>query len=479
MDTNRMKQAAEWFYGTIFRDEPIAPKKQPSAESVPKLLRAARSLEGGPGSSWQSRQSVFLKQAKLLADYEDDYPFSEQVVRYSPTYASLTDQQLRGYFTWRTRLRRGELQKTCLTFAFLYIYELLNQVGAENPLEGYRKLTAFRDDYGALDDGILSYLKRWLADYVVYYQLDQSLLADSPQAEFDRSLAVLDNLREQSTAAVMEALGRLPLKWLSRSKFYRLYPQQMDTVIVRVLRRVAEHCDTRCKKGFIQQYLGDSQLDFAWLFESAVFCDPLKRRNYQYAASPRCVYRCQNGRWTVERFCLLPQRCARLDALLKAIDCVMREQWGYKHPIQSQVDTKWLLKIIREEAQALWEEQKAAQAKKLTFDRSQLERIRREAAITQEKLAVEEELEEPEPEAPAPQEDGASDTPLSPDEYRLLQCILYGRDRSWVRAQGLMLSVLLDSINEKLYDDFQDSVLDDQARPAPDYIDDLKERIQP
>ena len=50
-------------------------------------------------------------------------------------------------------------------------------------------------------------------------------------------------------------------------------------------------------------------------------------------------------------------------------------------------------------------EQEAAQAKKITIDPSHLTKIRREAAITQEKLMVEEMEEEPEeapeePEAP-------------------------------------------------------------------------------
>ena len=72
-------------------------------------------------------------------------------------------------------------------------------------------------------------------------------------------------------------------------------------------------------------------------------------------------------------------------------------------------------------------------------------------------------------------------TPLSQEEYRLLQCLLYGRDYGWVRASGLMLSVLVDSINEKLFDEFADSVLtlDNGPELIEDYIQDLKERVRP
>ena len=44
-----------------------------------------------------------------------------------------------------------------------------------------------------------------------------------------------------------------------------------------------------------------------------------------------------------------------------------------------------------------------------------------------------------------------------------------------------MLSVLADSINEKLYDQFLDSVLtvEDIPQLVEDYIDDLKEMVAP
>ncbi len=99
--------------------------------------------------------------------------------------------------------------------------------------------------------------------------------------------------------------------------------------------------------------------------------------------------------------------------------------------------------------------------------------------MTQDKLIVEEEAAEAEPD-PAPEVAGpegeTAQTPLSQEEYRLLQCLLYGRDYGWVRASGLMLSVLVDSINEKLFDEFADSVLtlDNGPELIEDYIQDLK-----
>ncbi len=479
MDTERMKKAAEWFYSTIYRDEPIsAPKPD---KSLPSLLRTARSLENDTNRYWQSRESVFIKQAKLLVNYEDDYVCQSVGVHYFPTYQSLSDQELRGYFSWRTALRKGNLQKTALSFAFLYIYELLNQIGVKDSMDGYRKLEQFRDQYGALDDCVLPYLTRWMNDYVIYFGLDAALLSDTPQAVFDRSVAVLEDIHEQDADKVMEAVKQLSPKWLERSKFYQLYGSDMDTVTVWALRRISEHYDTRCKKGFVEQYFGERERFPVILFESAVFYDAAKKRDYEYTVDAQCVYHCKNGFWSVtKRFC--PQRPnGKLTELLKTIDSVMREEFQYRHPVKREIETKWILKIIREEAQTLLAEKKAAEAKKITIDYSRLAAIRRDAAITQDKLTVEDETEEiPETAAEVPAEPSPENTtPLNPTEYRLLQCLLYGRDYGWVQAEGYMLSVLLDSINDKLYDAFMDSVLDDSPAVIADYIDDLKEMVAP
>lgn len=476
-----MKNVAQWFYDQVFSEEIIRPRKEVPKERLPSLLRTARSLEG----SWQNRNMIFLKQARLLADYTDDYPFEGSLTRYYPTYQSFTDQELRGYFSWRTKLRQGDVRKAPLSFAFLYIYELLNQIGVSSPLEGYQKLLDFRDRYSPLDDGIVSYLKRWLRDYIIYYDLDPALLEDTPLLLLGRSIAVLDHIQSAPPAAVMAALEQLPLRWIKRSKFCQQHRTEYEAVLVPVLRRVAEHCDKRTKRGFVGQYCGGRKKDFVWLFESAVFCDPLKRDSFQYVLDEYCRFQCQSGRWLMESFVFSPTQYTKLEELTKAVDSLLRLELDPKHPIKSSLDTKWVLKIIREEIDAWLAARKAAQAKKVTIDRSQLAAIRRDAAITQEKLAIEEELEEAPPPAPvtappAPEPAAqAADTPLNPEEYRLLQSLLYGRDTGWVRAQGLLLSVLLDGINEKLYEQFQDTVLDEEGQPIVDYLEDLKEMVSP
>ena len=58
---------------------------------------------------------IFCKQGKFMEDFEDDFDYRGEFVRYFPTYQAMNDAQLRGYFSWRTRIRRGEINRTSLS----------------------------------------------------------------------------------------------------------------------------------------------------------------------------------------------------------------------------------------------------------------------------------------------------------------------------------------------------------------------------
>lgn len=475
-DTDRVKKAAEWFYSNIFREESIRPRETPKKEKLPAALKAARSLESGLGAR-DSRNTLFLKQAKLLEFYTDDYPFDREVVCYYPTYQSLSDQELRGYFSWRTRLREGDLQKTSLSFAFLYLYELLNQIGVTDPLDGFEKLLRFHRDYGALDRRVLPYLDQWLQEYAAYYELDPSLLQATPQLRFDRCVEVLEDVHTRQSADVIEALKYFT-GWLNRSKFYRQNQTDMDTVLVGVLRRVHDHY-AKCKYTFVTQYFGRPWEQYAAPFSTAVFSYRQKHRDLEYRLSRYTVYTCKNGAWTLHRLDTHQVPHRKLTQLVKTVDALMRQEYGDPHPVKMELDTKWLTKLILEEIHALQEAKKEAEARRITIDLSKLSAIRSDAAITRDKLTVEEEPEQEE--APPPEPAAPEDTPLSKAEFRLLHDLLYGKSLGWVQAEGQLMSVLADSINEKLYDTFADSVLEMTDPPGlvDDYIDELKEMIRP
>lgn len=467
-----------------YTDEPILPRKKAPEEKLPAPLKAARSLEKGAARMYQNRRSLFLNQAKLLEFYKDDYEGEYISHCYYPTYDLLNNQELRSYFAWRTKVRNGDIQPSCSCFAYLYLYELINGIGTGTPVEGLHKMDDFAAAYKEYESSLMNYYANWRKSYIIYYNLSDSFLGGEEREGEEAHMAVLDSAQEQTDDAVAAAVKQLAPGWLNRSKFYKTHQTDMDRVIVQVLRRMHQHYSARSKRTFSEQLFGSRETHSVDLFCYAVFCDPLRHENSRYYITDSHYYECRNGYWT-ETSCFIDSHKRRkLENLMKTIDASLRVALNDGKPIKSPSQLKWVTKVIEEEVAALLETQKQqeAEAKRVQIDYSALAQIRREAAITQEKLATEEEMEEKAPPAvqpPPPQPEALpGDCPLDKTQYRLMQNLLYGGDTSWVQREGKMVSVLLDSINEILYETFQDAVIEDE-QVVEDYIDELKEMVKP
>ena len=224
LSSPRLKESAH-FSSTVYQDEPILKTAAQMESYLPEKYREMRriaedlgawtgayktggaSRPSGGRPSWAQRMHaerganllesgldpqaarIFVAQARFMADWEDDCPYHGAFERYFPTYQQMNDRQLRGYFTWRTRLRAGTVEKAPLSFAFTHLYELVNSIGSETPAEGFEKLRAFWLAYREHAPEIDRYARRWMRDYVVYHGLDRALLAASADQAHDAALA--------------------------------------------------------------------------------------------------------------------------------------------------------------------------------------------------------------------------------------------------------------------------------------------------
>ena len=88
-------------------------------------------------------------------------------------------------------MRRGTIEETSTSFAFLYLYELICGIGVDDPLDGFSKIKAFWDAYRAFEPGIDRFARVWLQDYAVFHGLNPELLRDSKTVMFDNALIEL------------------------------------------------------------------------------------------------------------------------------------------------------------------------------------------------------------------------------------------------------------------------------------------------
>ena len=166
----------------------------------------------------------FLSAARAMEDYEDNCPFAGTVPLYQPEYRDLTPNELRGYFTWRAALRRGELSPHCDAFVYLYLSELMLGVGAANAAEALDCMDAFASSYfsaGYGSEALQRNFKNWRFEYAVLNRVDAARVRayENPALRhWDEALTVLREPEKQSDEAVFAALAELGGKKLTEAR---------------------------------------------------------------------------------------------------------------------------------------------------------------------------------------------------------------------------------------------------------------------
>lgn len=148
-----------------YKKEPIKRSEHLEA-SIDALLIKMRKITN-ERSYYFSNADIFIEQGKFMEEFTDNYKENVPFQEYYPTYSSMNNKQLRTYLTWRTGIRNGELIQTSLSYVFVYIYELINNIGVENPLEGIEKLSWLLKNHSKFGTEIKKYLVQWIKDYYV------------------------------------------------------------------------------------------------------------------------------------------------------------------------------------------------------------------------------------------------------------------------------------------------------------------------
>ncbi|MBS1368463.1 MAG: hypothetical protein HPZ91_00780 [Lentisphaeria bacterium] len=454
----------------VYHDEPIPPGAARTAPLPPPEYRAMRKL-----ALYDLPESaLFYRQGKLMEEFEDEFEFHGEFMRYFPTYQAMNDRQLRGYFSWRTRVRRGDVVPAPLSFIFVYIYELLNLIGVKSAEDGFHTLKSFWLRCREFEPKIDRYVKMWLRDCAVYYDLDRSLLGELSDAAPDRAVLTLLNHEAHSADEVFRALNTLSAYNIGRSPFFRQHPEEVKNVVCGVFSRLSDYYDKNRKNGICRKFFGESRSSSCTMFRSAVFYDRLKREDFLYEINDIYKYRCRNGNWSCERFLCYKGKIQQTGALLKAVDYLMRRHYGFKSALQVEKITKLYCEIIEKEIILCRENARP----EIEIDLSRLGAIRAASRETRDRLIVEE-LEgaaaPEEPERPAKPENPAG---LSGVERRFLRCLLAAEPyEPLLRNEGTMLSLLVDSINEKLFDTFGDTVIVFEG-DAPGLLEDYKDELK-
>lgn len=458
---------------------------------------------------------LFYKQAKFMVDFEDDYTGNAYFNMYFPTYQMMSYEQLRTYFTWRSNVRRGIIKKTDYSYAFVYCYELINNIGVEDCEDGLSKLAFLWDEYRQFEKNLDRYMNLWVRDYYITNDFAEP---------FDCCIQKNERLQRLYKPSAAEDYFDCYYPYSSyKVKKSAFYTPQTEKMIIACFNTCIKTLDKflRGQNAEVEDLIFFTK-GSRWVpFSKALYCASARKIDDKVVKiSDTEKYRCENGRFTSSKNRIVKENGrALIGYLLKRIEQFLRKAKKYKYKLgadQKKISMDEIGKILNEPQSlftqidaAIFEYYRGTQRKVITVDTQALKTIRANALMIQEKLIVaDEEAPEPEqvifaseiaPESEIPLEPEpvleAENAPepndiwemfaqsLSDEERTAARMVLRGAAtrelRDYLIDSGMMLEVLIDNINQKAIDAVSDSVfeLSDEVTVFDEYKDDLKRVI--
>lgn len=436
-----------------------------------------------PGSV--RREQNFYLQGKLMALYEDHYEGKQTFLRYYPTYHDLTVGQARTYFTWRTKIRQNIYEKISDSYAYIYLYELLNGIGIKDPEEGLDKLITFNKNYAQkFSPEIGAYLERWIRDYIVFYNINKA--NDTffvKEKDNDKKYERLLSPDQFSRHEVAGSLMKLSNYKISNCPLYKKNIEKFEHLLVLIWHKILDLRNDGFD--FFNSYIAYKNQMTVQLFSAAVFNHQLEPRTTSYEIDQirKYFYDEEKNTWYCESYWGLTGQKSIMGNFLHEVDREIRLRFNLGRNLKPRKIEKHYLRAIRDGIKEYQIEEQRSKQPKIEFNLAQLSTIRADAAGTRDSLLTEEELQAEQEENKQIEEAGVDDEQenygLSSEETTTITLLLKGKDlNKYLKGQHLMAAVIIDNINEKLFDEFGDNVIEfinDIPTVVEDYQEDLED----
>jgi hypothetical protein len=320
---------------------PIASRKT-SIISPTQRIRNMRNLKAPTRGSarvyFNKDIELFVLQAKYMEDFEDNFGKTLSFNTYSPTYADLNTKQLRCYFTWRTKVRQGIVKKTSLSCVYIYVYEIINNIGVTDPLDGFAKLIFIWQRYRKIDEHLDRYLVNWIKDYYICNDFAVSFadLVLKYKLEQFYPGVITD---EEARGLSLEKLNSISNYKLEKSKFLTtdntpLYAKCVLCVMINLQPLFELY-------GLSLSEVINGKAEQHWYrpFRNAIY-HPVQTKNIRVSISYLEIYEYENGNWRCEKnIGVNASTAALVGYVMKRTEAALRVSVGYKYKLSPAIAT--------------------------------------------------------------------------------------------------------------------------------------------
>lgn len=358
----------------------------------------------------------FVRQGRFMENATDHLPWNGWIRQRFPTYHDLNVRQLRGYFTWRTEIRNGIFQDANSSLAYLYLYELLNGIGADSPKDTLEKLEAFETgflDAGYGDEQMHLNLRRWMYEFSIVHDMPPEVTVrymHPETARRDEALSILKEPQNRTDREICDALLQFAPRWQKQGKVVRDSSGRGPALFAQAWRDLVDHKWQDTGQTVFEACFGTAQ-SYRWYpLSNAVWMDPEQGKDREYHLSPIRSWSRHKGIWHESRYESLYFNLDRLQVIVRAMERLLRKEAGIRGSLQKRPEEAWVEPFILETVERDRQEREArkreaerrAAMDSVQIDFSSLSKIRQDAIATRDSLLTEEETEERTPEVPRP-----------------------------------------------------------------------------
>lgn len=487
---------------------------------IPEEIRDMMRLYDFSDASPAAKAKNFVRQGHFMASYEDRTSWDFDVSKYYTTYHDLNLRELRGYFSWRTALRRSSSTPISRSLAYMYISELLCGIGASSPRDVLRQLGRFEKNYVTTWGGpaMLDFIRTCQKDYAILHGFGAEVAKKyltSKQAYYDGVLSVLKNAASHTDGEVFEALCAFEDKRLMGTPVYKDDYTRGEKLFAQLWRRLCTQ-ESEASESFFEKCFGRQEVRAWHPLREAVYWEELDAEDMDVVIGPLRSYHLRSGRWSVKEYDPDSFHEDVIEQMVHGADRIFRIGLKARGRLQARSYEAWVEPHAQEVLDEYLGEQRAEQERaaaearraeeearreSVTIDFTELDKIRHDARVTRESLLTDEERESSEdqtnaepPERPVSTESTQSDRAQgaraeeiqnTPDTYGLdvqtlhiLDALLAGEDvHGQLEQMHAMASLVAEQINEAFFEEIGDMVVDSDGQTitlVEDYSDDVR-----
>ncbi|EJP19184.1 hypothetical protein HMPREF1142_1553 [Peptostreptococcaceae bacterium AS15] len=447
-----------------------------SERFIPNKIKQMMKLYRYGDHSFNQKVKNFYKQGKFMEDYEDDFSWNGEFHQYFPTYNDMNIRQLRGYFSWRSQVRKGNYEKIPTSFAYLYLYELINRIGVSSYEEALSKMREFEIKFiesGIGDKRIQKDLRQWMLGIIVLQGIDPKIAKkylSSEIIEKDESTLALLSPQNHSDEEIFNALLAHYGNRLSTSAVIKKHGSYGIHLFAQVWRMTFEEY-REIGENLFENCFGHRSTYRWYPFSNAIYIEVINPKWNSYELNECRRYIFKHASWHENSYHKMNFNRAIFCGLIHEADRKLRLYLKTGHPLTAKSDERWASAHVDKVIEIDRKEKLEKSKPKITISFDSLEKIRQDALTTMDSLLSEEEKDiiEEVNEVDIAMDykletevfENKSNIALEETEFQIISLLLNDKPVDDIIAKNLSLpEVLADKINEVFFEEIGDNVVE-------------------